>query len=354
MHRSLGADACWHQVLPVLGVDAKPAPMPIFVRCPHCDSPRMRIYDDTRFGGHWHYCPSCKAAGDMIELAAGVWKCSLQQAVTRLIAAGINLPEESASNASITAYEKHFTDVQARSRILLTTGAEALVLGHVSAGYIIQQLGLLKDQDKPYWRHRIGRFMAGCTRTEAIGLTKPSVITRGRADATGKFEGKGWGPLIAVPFQDLPNRFSGWLFVGRQARNPLDYEFLTLDHPDSMGEKVVDIGVSMYEVLDARTAYSDVFGSETVFVFNDPIHALKMQSRHMRDSDLPLPLVSTYNAKIVRKHDSAHKSTWELLTRSVWHSRPDKRFIFWSATVTPDVFNNASCADGRVHICSSA
>lgn len=352
LQRSLGADAFWHQVLPVLGIDAKPSPMPMLVRCPHCDSPRMRIYDDTRNGGHWHYCPGCKSAGDMIELAARTWKCNLQQAVTRLITAGVPLPEESASNASMEPYTQWVLGIQQRSRTLLATGAEALALGHVNPGYVIQQLGLLKDQNKPYWRRRMGRFMAGCTRSEALGLTNPKKVARGVPFATGKFEGKGWGPLVAVPFQDLPNHYAGWLFVGRQARPSLDYEFLVLDSGAYDPAKKTDIGVCMYDVLDSSTAYSELFGN-TVFVFNDPIHALKLQSRHMRDTDLPLPLVSTYNVKIKRKYNLSTQSTWELVTRGLWHTRPDKKFVFWSATVTPDVFNNAARADGSIHICKT-
>lgn len=349
-HRSLGIDAGWHQVLPVIGVDAKPVPMPMLVRCPHCGSPRMRIYDDTRFGGHWHYCPSCKASGDMIELAARVWKCNLQQAVARLITAGIHFSESDSSD-SIAGYEKDIIGIQTRSRALLADGATALAMGHVNVGYIIQQLGLLKDQDKPYWRRRLGRFMAGCNKAGAVGLIRPVKVKNGRSDAYGKFMGKGWGPMVAIPFHDLPDRFAGWLFVGRQARNPLDYEFIPIDNPKIVHDKTVDIGLCMYEVLDSPTAYSELFGN-TVFVFNDPIHALKFQSRHMRDSDLPLPLVSAFPAKITRAIESK-RASWELVTRSVWQNRTDKRFVFWSAAVTPDVFNNASRADGCIHICKT-
>lgn len=351
-HRmALGVYAGWHQVLPILGIDVKPSPMPMLVRCSHCGSPRMRIYDDTKFGGHWHYCPSCKSSGDMIELAARTWKCNLQQAVTRLIHAGVHLPEAADSDDSIASYERAL-GIQRRSRELLVQGAEALALNRVNTGYIIQQLGLLKDQDKPYWRKRMGRFMAGCTKIHAEGLTRPATAAAGLVKATGKFMGKGWGPLVAIPFWDLPGRYACYLFVGRQARPQVDYEVILLDDGRNNIEKTVDVGLCMYDVLDSQTAYHDTFGNAVV-VFNDPIHALKLQSRHMRDSDLPLPLVATYNVKVKRKYNEAIQSTWELVTREVWRNRPDKKFVFWAAETATDVFNNAARADGSVYICKS-
>ena len=351
-HRSLGAYAGWHQVLPVLGVDVKPSPMPMIMPCVHCGSPRMRIYDDTKNGGHWHYCPGCKSAGDMIELAAGVWKCSLQQAVSRLITAGVAFPDGSDSTASIEIYTRNALGAQRRSRELLARGAEALALGHIRPGYVIQQMGLLKDQDRPYWRRRMGRFMAGCTRKEAEGLTRPHTVEGDYSHMTGKFSGKGWGQLIAIPFHDLPGHCAGYLFVGRQARPTLDYEFITIDHASNQQVKQTDIGVCMYEVMDTPIAYSESFGNN-VFVLNDPIHVFRLQSRHMRDSDLPLPLIGTYNVKMNRKYNERKQSLWELVTYNLWNTRPDKNFIFWSKEASPDVFNNAARANGRIYLCKT-
>ena len=323
----------------------------MLVPCTHCGSPRMRIYDDTKYAGNWHYCPSCKSSGDMIELAARTWKCSLQQAVTRLTLAGVPFPEGSDSDDSVAAYEKTRTGAQQRARDLLAKGSEDLALGRINPSYIIQQLGLLKDQDKPYWRRRMGRFMGACAATAALCLTRPATASHGRLSSDTKFRGKGWHDVVAIPFHDLPGRCAGYLFIGRLARPGQDYECITLDNDCDYPERKTEIGLCMYDVLDNPTAYSELFGN-TVFVFNDPIHAFKLQSRHMRDADLPLPLVSTYNAKIIRQRRGV-KHDWELVTRELWKTRPDKKFVFWSATVSPDVFNNAARADGTVYICKS-
>jgi len=343
---AIGANAGWQQVLPILAIDAKPAPMPLVVRCPQCDSLRMRIYNDTTLGGHWHYCPTCKASGDMIGLAARTWKCNLTEAVSRLAAAGVSFPTEHTSSASIQRYEEHTVGVQVRCQELLEQGAEALAMGQINPSYIIQQLGLLKDQDKSYWRHRMGRFMTGATCNDALSVGRPADKGRPRAHKQCKFAGGHWGQLIGIPFHDLPRRFMGYLYIGRQARPGLDYEFFAYDNQWST-ILTSDIGACMYEVMDTPTAYTELFGN-TIFVFNDPIHALKLQSRHMRDSDLPLPLIGTYNAKLKRPG-----STCELVTRGIWTNRPDKTFIFWSPTVSPDVFNNAARADAPVYICKS-
>jgi hypothetical protein len=288
----------------------------------------------------------------MIELAVKTWKCNLPQALRRLSDAGVALPADATTDARIADYQKWALGLQVRAHALRATAAEDLALGRVNPGYILQQIGQPKDQDKPYWRHRMGRFMGGCTRHGALGITKPETTAHGRVDDTVKFQGKRWGPLVAIPFNDLPQRIAGYLFIGRQARPGADYEFILLDEPDLKGEKKSDIGVCMYEVMDSTIAYRETF-RDTVFVFNDPIQALKMQARHMRDSELPLPIVSTYSAKMLRNGTKSNQRTWELVTHSVWNTRPDKTFVFWSATVSPDVFINAARADGRVYICKS-
>jgi len=345
--RSLNAYVGWHQVLPLLGVKATTGSMPLMVQCPLCHGHRLHIYDDTKFGGNWHYCPDCRSAGDMIELAAATWDCDLPQAIHKLTGHGAPFSGTTLTLDAIEAYAYECPGMQERCRLLAIAGRKRLGSGLQVAG-LLHQLGLPKDQHRQYWKSRMGRFMGGVPRLRALRTFAPTVTEKQSYATTPHgtlFPGKAWHDVLSVPFHDLPGRCAGVLFLGRKGKPDKDYAFKVVDtNTRAAADPSTEIGCCMYDVMDAPTAHTEWF-QNTIFVMNDPLQALKMQARFMRDSELPLPIVGTYPARVRRR---AHE--WRLVSHDIWGARPDKKFIFWGAKLSPDLFDMAARADGLIYI----
>lgn len=343
---SINRDLDWRQVLPLLKVPTTEQPMPMVAECPLCRKPRMKVFDDRRLGGNWYYCQDCKSSGDMIALASRTWNTSIYETVKRLADFGCDIPETACHNSAIAKYMKNFTGLQEECRRLCVDSSKLLHRGQVDVGYVMQQAGLPQDYEKTYWPRRMGRFTGAANRLRVLQalLCAPGEPSYGKLKhGYIHLSGKGWRDVIVLPFHSLPGQISGFLFIGRRGRGSADQAFHILNPAMQDYE---ESGLFMYEVMDTPTAYAEML-QDDVFVFNDPVLALRLQSRHLRESDLPLPLVSSYHAKAKRPQG---KSTYTLSPDSVWQHRPDKKFIFWSATVSADVFNSAARADGRVWI----
>jgi len=343
-HRSLNAYVDQHQVLPLLDVAAGSGAIPTHTECPLCHGPRLTIFDDTRFGGNWHHCPDCKSTGDLISLAARYWKCAVATTVQKLADLGATIPEELMTDERIKAYVHWHTRVQRNCAALLEDASAAIHAGRVNVDYILQQIGISAEHVRSHWPTRMGQFIGGASCKRVYdAFYRPRETRAEMSNGARLFKGKGWHDVVTIPFNTLPGQFAGWLFVGRQGRPNVDYDFQIIDSY-SRWDDLIEIGVCMYNTLDMRTAYGERFG-DNVFVFNDPLLALRLQSRHARDSDLPLPVVGTYNAKVKR-----NTNIRELVSYNIWRSRPDKKFIFWGATLSADLFNMAARANGRVYV----
>jgi len=354
--RSINAHIGWHQVLPLLGIKAASTSIPLMVPCPMCRKPRLTIYNDSKFGGNWHYCPDCHSSGDMIELAAKTWKISLEDTIRRLVASGLPFPADAVTQEAIRRYEQGYVAEQTHIRRLREDSRRLMADGDVQLERVLQQMGLPQDHQRAYWRKRMGRFIGGADKLRCIQGFYPHAGPRkensvGRNEHANMFRGKGWNDMLVVPFHDLPERCAGVLFIGRHAERDKDYTFRLVDSklaPHGAAAAVAEIGVCMADVLNGPTSHAQLFKNQ-VFVIPDPATALKLQARHMKDADLPLPIVGTYNALVRRQ-----TRKWELRTYDFWRTRPDKRFIFWDKVLSANLFNMAARADGLVSIVPAA
>lgn len=341
---SINASIGWQQVLPLLGVEANEQSMPMKVACPLCRGRRLTIFDDTKFGGNWHHCPDCGSTGDMIVLASKAWKLSIIQTIRALADAGATIQEVDTTTAAINAYIDRYPGMQAEAQRLAYDACRILHRGDIDVGYILQQTGFPNDQAEQYWPRRMGRFMGAAERKRIYQalLNEPHNDDYRDMKAHMPLNAKDWRNVLTVPFKTLPGQYSGWLFIGRKGQTTTDHAFHILEV--SSTRQLIESGVCMFDVLGSDTAYKREFG-DTVFVCNDPIYALKLQAKHMRESDLPLPVIGTYNARIKRR-----SCVRELVSYNIWHTQPSKRFLFWGPTLTPDLFNMASRANGFIYV----
>jgi len=285
----------------------------------------------------------------MIELAAKFWKCSLHDTVARLEHEGLHFPDGRATAHAVNMYADLHVGRRQRCQNLLETARKRMADGSVPVERLIHRLGLRQEQQRQDWAARMGRFMGAANlhvvRGTFVRFKNPKQRGGNPLSQMQLFRGVGWKDVLVIPFHDLPDRFAGFLFIGRQARKQ-DYAFKIVDEVrgNSSGRRA-EIGVCMYDVLTGPTDRQDWFRND-VFVMADPVVALKLQSRHMRDSALPLPVVGTYNKLLPR----GKSQDWELVTYQLWNTLPGRRFIFWGPILSGNLFNMAARADGLVCI----
>jgi len=342
----------WYRLLPLLNIHCDGNQLPITVECPLCNGHNLSIYQDNILHGTRHYCSDCDSSGGMLELAATAWKLNLQETILRLENNGVNFPADAATAEVLDNYKKTIVDPQTRAHKLKSDSSFTMSRG-LDIKVVQNKLGLNTTLSQAVWRERMGKFIGSVDFVRATQTYTPAVTDRRGAKTTAGciFKGKNWSNVLVVPFQDMPGRICGFLFVGRQAEiedviyKPV-HATIHNNRYASPTTQNIESGLCMYEVLQMQTSFSHIFRNN-IFVTVNPFDALKLQNRHMRDSALPLPVVGSYHG-IYRTQKRENK--YNVASLNVWDANRHKKFIFWGKRIKAAVFNMASRANGRVCI----
>lgn len=142
-----------------------------------------------------------------------------------------------------------------------------------------------------------------------------------------------WKDSLVMPFYGLPGRIHALLVMGRLTPSLDDQVFMYYAQrrrPDAA--LLGDFGIGL---LHCGLGKADpVFGT-TVFVCTDPVWALRMQLRHLRSYNTPLPLVCTYTVPPFR-------------AGATWHYLPQRPLIFWGPRHDASLLDQARSSGGRV------
>jgi len=158
-------------------------------------------------------------------------------------------------------------------------------------------------------RDEIGKLLGGSTRKQ-LG----TVLS---AKQKKLFAGRGWAQLLLVPFYDLPGRVHGFACVGSPEEGDRSV-FWAADQRS---------GVAWCDNVFSPTRIG-VWG-DTVFVVDDVVLALRLQSRNFEESNKPLPIV-------------AHHSQLGRKPAAVWQMLPNRRRLFWSLSPGPSLYRRAA------------
>jgi len=345
--KGLNSFISWYRLMPLLDVHCSGNQLPVKVMCPLCKGHNLRIYQDNILSGTRHYCSDCSSAGDMLELAAKVWKLSFQETILRLENNGVNFPANAATQEEIAAYKKTVIEPQIRAHKLQNDSSITLSRG-LDIKIIQNKLGLSNALSQTVWRDRMGQFIGAVDFVRAVQTYIPSVVDKRAAVTTAGclFKGKGWSNVLVIPFYDMPERICGFLFVGRKAeKTDVIYRPIYSAQRNQHTAQSIEAGLCMYDVLNKQTAFKHIF-KNNVFVTVNPFDALRLQNRHMRDSSLPLPIVGSYQGI----HTTQANNKNNVTSSHVWESVTDKNFIFWTKKIKAAALNMASRANGHVSI----
>jgi len=327
--RTLQTHAPWVPILNILECPVRTHALPARATCPLCRGTRLTVYEDTISGGAWHYCFDCKSAGDMIELAARAWGCGPDAAVQRLVAEGVPLPEDKITSAQVSYYVRHRPESQKRLRDFRDYTRD--YLAKVRSNYLGSLRAVLRLTSQltgERWTAGPGRLFGACHRKKVEQTFNP-----GHSGLNKTFRGEGWTEVLAFPFEDVPDRICGFLFVGRHGgkgdsvfRTP---EALNYSHMKASDRPEAGLfGLSTVE--DSKA----IFGNFVVGV-DDPCLVLRLQLRHFRTAAASLPLVAF--------HDSPRG-----LTRWGWRCLTGKMPLLWGWQLTPGLLAQAIRSEGMI------
>jgi hypothetical protein len=289
-----------------------------------CQHQSLAVYKEPARPGQWYHCTNCGFAGDAAELTAVAGEISVGSAILKLAARGLPIPAELLEPESLDRQEKK---VAYRKQIMAfwnTARASTDDIGNT--GPAQRKLGVAPGaMHAPEWRRRGGRFVGHCIARDVDALLRPGPMNyriRTGKNVTSNigwgplFVGRGWNDLLVVAYNDVPGRVSGFMLVGREARWPEDFVFVTT-HKSG---KPWAVGVAM---LEAALSHTREFGA-TVMVLEDPALAVRIQLRHLAADDKPLPVVGAW----CRAEDL---SIWPCMPRGRdlihWSAEPDVRLI---------------------------
>lgn len=328
-HRSLNDRVLWLQMLDALGLPVDTQAIPSVTRCPFCKGGRLMILQDTLIGGQWHWCQGCHRCGDMIELAAKVWRLSIPATISKLVAMGFNLPE---SRIPVDIYIKDQLKYRRSVRELWEQAKKnVLFQGSSGTGRVVSVLGLSCGAPHSRWLDGPGQLAGGLTVKQIEEALVPSVV--GQCQIFRGNRSARWDDMLAIPFYDLPGRICSMLFVGREARPDKDYllRLMNLDvtlgisrYSDLKG-RPRELGVSMHPgIFDASTEWGN-----RVVVLDDPIIAFRLHSRHCEQSTRILPMISWYCTDKARPIN-------------VWRMFVGRQLIFWAPKMTRHIIHQAA------------
>lgn len=322
--RTLNTQLVWADVLDLLGCPSPSRALPAVVTCPLCRDDHLNVFEDTTSAGAWHYCYGCRHAGDMIELAAAVWKIEHAAAVSRLQSEGL-LPV--AETASVERY--WLMAVRRRKRIVDYWAAAQHELAHTQRAGIQRlmcDMRIPRLTNPERWLSGPGLLLGG-----SATATAQNTLLSGqekKISRRGIFQSHGWANVLAVLFESLPRHPSGILLVGRDCW-PEDQLFI---HADVL-RKTEKAEAGLAGLVTLRST----FFPEHVFALDDPFLAVRLQVRHFQSHGQALPIV-------------AYRDTSRERTARAWVCLERRRPIFWGPRLSASMLNQAILTDGLISV----
>jgi hypothetical protein len=289
--------------------------------CPVCRQKQLNVYQDSISSEEWHHCNCCGSSGDLVQLAAAAWNCELEEALARLGASTLPLPNECLAEPRLQAYMRA-SAYRARVLELWETSRQSLITTNL-AHDVRNRLGLVLSMDRERTASGPARLFGTATMQQVERCFQPTAGHNLRQSADRVLPGKDWKSVVVIPYLHGPGRISQYLFVGRQNR-PEDriYKRIWLESRDNWCVQRDDAGLA--GLLSVQPQHQHVIASDDVLLM------LRLQMRNFLLSTTPLPLVA-----------------W-LPETMCWPVLNGGRLIFWSVQPTPELIRHLINTDAEL------
>lgn len=263
--------------------------------CTGCGRSVLRRSADNLFGGMWYSCRRCGIDGDSIDLAAHIWDMPRIEAGWKLIKKDDNFKHLKIKKSDVELYIQHYSD-KFRLASKFFSSCSGTPYDNEKFSDLVDLLDLRsRITDPGLWLERIGWMFKLREVDEKLEEESSEVflypITRDKwRDA-----------VILIPFEDIPGRYCGALVIGRLAvTNKLSMKYYPA-HPirkikllrsrdrKSYKRSLLDTGMCL---VKGAVHY---FRTKTPsFMLMNPLVAIRMNIRCMRDPGPALPLMGLY------------------------------------------------------------
>jgi hypothetical protein len=321
--------------------------LPAQTLCPFCHKNRLSIYTDVSAKGYWHYCHDCFHSGDLIELAAGVWGMEPATALIRLHKCGLPMPAAILEPAQLESYLAYHVQYRSRMRQLWETARHYLAnFQSDTIARLRQRFRLLTSISVERWVKESGQLIGFlptmmvencfCPEPSGTGGQNPQRRYHCNPSAQRVFQGRGWDDVLMVPYYDLPERFSGFFFVGRDGEQSRgDFVFRPLRH-GFVHDALREAGIAWLPTI-LRQANGQNFVAVA-----DPFLALRLQIRNSQISMRLLPLLAWYDGPEART------------TAAAWHILEGRKVVFWGWRLDHKLLHQAIQAEGWIALIGPA
>lgn len=300
----------WSRLAPLLG--KKPATtLPLSTKCPVCQTGKLTIDHNVTTNKQWHYCEGCGSCGDLIELAARFFKCSYPEAIQKILAEGIPIPQELVSELSVEKHLYRRVNLRKQTQQLWTLSQRQLIEGNLGT-QARHKLGLAKTMNANQIEAGPAKIFGVCTSTQVSQHLKPLVTYRAK-----KLSG------VAIPFFLQPGIVSQYHFyLGKTMRDVSLKRINVLRSARSLGPK--ESGLA--GLLTVKPQHSKVIAMEDVLLMG------KWQMKHFSTALNPMPIVC-----------------WDKDTDN-WSVLDGKQIIFWSNKPSVALVNQLRKTNGKLTI----
>lgn len=322
LFKSLGARVSWPDLADEMGLERESDAVPASCPCPACGGRAATVYKNTTEGGHWHHCGGCGFRGDMVETAASHWGVGVPAALRALSDSGFNVPEDA---AAVSAYVSEIVERRARFYAYWEASKARLI---ESRSPVVDKL---RQKFRLCGRLSPGRFASGPGSMFGASSWQEAQLLYETINGGSKmFRGGGWGDVLVLPYYGAPGLPAGFMFVGRDG-GPGDRVYRAAGRIGSRQREAGLFGVDTLETADAEFL-------PHVLAVEDPLLALRLQTRHAATSARPLPVVSWCDdGRGNRTSDS-------------WSAVGRRRPVFWGFEATPGLVFQAIQSDGLLSI----
>ena len=324
MSRSLVELVDWKRALTIMGVAVRYQLLPLALRCPFCVSGKIWAYQDTTVGGQRLHCSSCKAYGDVISLAAKLWKVSVENAAQRLHQEGCVDCDRTMLPALTVHHENTVCRHENFARSLVASVLNGQPLSETPAGIRLASRLKIRIEPRLGWTPTSIPRMAGYAEADAIEreLRNLPKTRRRNANMVRRIVPGDWDETLVVPAYDIPGRPVGLhlLTADRLSRMQQVY------HPFSYAKASREAGVVCHPAIRQE---------KTLATGNLSI-GLRLLSKGFLKNNRPLP-VAIY-------HDGESYKTQS------WNMFAGNDLVFWSIGPSPSVFWHAMRTNSAVSV----
>lgn len=313
--RSLASRVDWRKVFAVIGLeDPRRSDLPQSMLCPLCETGEtgmLTVMSDQVLHGQWFHCATCQFAGDVIEFAARVLNCSIEQTID--YCDSHRLFETSLCDDDVAAYQSQQVQYRARIKKFWETAkrapAQSSTMG-TSGRLLLRRYSLQDLIYRETWNSRGGQLFGVAERQEIENLFAPKSFeiqervnrqgqtSRRRGGGPGNrrvFSGGDWDEVLVIAHSDLPGRVVGFTFIGRDFDQP-EVTFKRVN----LGCCVSRPRESGFGFLEAVNGIPHSALGRHVFVFLDVEIASLLHARHFREGIRPLPILLAKSTRDVR------------------------------------------------------